>query len=205
VSPELTVRLVRHGQSRWNRDGRLQGQTARIPLTALGREQARSVAEALVGCGAVAVYSSDLRRAADTARLISRRIGVPVRLEPDLREQALGTLEGRRFADIWGRPDSPGGTDPDWRAPGGESEAEVYARLRRLFARLRNDHPGASVIMVTHGDTGRIALGLLRGHPVSRIPQTVLGNGEVVTVEMDRAFRPASDPPTDSVAAGWRR
>jgi broad specificity phosphatase PhoE len=95
------IHLVRHGQSTWNAVRRIQGQTAHVPLTALGHQQARQVATRLAGCGARAVFSSDLRRAVQTAVPVAERLGLLVTLEPDLRERSLGDLEGQQSGRVW--------------------------------------------------------------------------------------------------------
>src|SRR3954471_13891038 len=74
----LTLLLVRHGQSEWNAEGRLQGQTAHVPLTALGHEQAAAAAQRLAGLRPGALVSSDLRRAVETAEHCARATGLPM-------------------------------------------------------------------------------------------------------------------------------
>ena len=78
--------LVRHGETDWNADGRLQGQTDR-PLSDFGRKQARGLADELAAEGFEAIYSSDLARARETAEIIGARLGLPVELDSDLREK----------------------------------------------------------------------------------------------------------------------
>ena len=88
-----TLLLVRHGETDWNAEGRLQGHTDR-PLSDYGRRQARRLAEELEGEELEAIYSSDLARAHETAEIVGERLGLPVALEPDLREKDWGTWEG---------------------------------------------------------------------------------------------------------------
>src|SRR5690242_8696605 len=88
-----TLLLVRHGETDWNAEGRLQGQTDR-PLNEYGRRQARELAERLAGDGVVAIYASDLSRAKETAEIVGGRLGLPVVVDPDLRERNWGTWEG---------------------------------------------------------------------------------------------------------------
>lgn len=156
-----------------------------VPLTALGEQQARRAAAQLADCGASAVFSSDQRRAAQTALPIAERLGVRVTLESDLRERSLGAFEGQHSDELWSAAEDTWG-DPGWRPPGGESVRDVYERVTRFLDRLSARRDGAPVVVVTHGDTAIVALGALRGFLPGTLPWTPLGNGEVVGV-------PASD------------
>ena len=88
-----TLLLVRHGETDWNAEGRLQGHTDR-PLNAHGRTQAKDLAERLAGEGADAIYASDLSRAKETAEILGARLGLPVVIDADLREKNWGNWEG---------------------------------------------------------------------------------------------------------------
>ncbi|HEY1700687.1 MAG TPA: histidine phosphatase family protein [Trebonia sp.] len=174
------LHLVRHGQSTWNAVRRVQGQTAHVPLTALGEQQARQAADKLADSGAKAVYSSDLRRALQTAQPIARALGVIVTQDQDLRERCLGRFEGQDSRDMWAAADAAW-ADPGWRPPGGESIHDVRDRAHRFLGHLRARASGVPVVVVTHGDTAAVIAGILRGSPADEIPWTELANGEVVT------------------------
>ncbi|MFL6072657.1 MAG: histidine phosphatase family protein [Mycobacteriales bacterium] len=187
--------LVRHGQSEWNAEGRLQGQTPHVPLTALGRAQAEAAAEALRGSGAGAVYTSDLTRAVQTAAPIARALDVTAVVEPALREQALGALEGRLARDL-PEPDP----DPEQavsaaelartRWGGGESLHDVYHRVGPFLRRLLTQPPSPAVVLVSHGDTIRVAAAYLRGAGVDGVDWSgAVPNGSVTTI---RVRTPAS-------------
>jgi len=177
----VIVRLLRHGQSTWNLDRRVQGQQD-PPLTELGREQARESVAALTGAGAL--LSSDLRRARETADILGSALGVPVVITPLLREQGLGVLEGLTTEEALHRAGEHDWRDPDAAVPGGESLRTVYARLVPLATSIRAGEHGDDVALVTHGDTLRVAVCLLAGRPVTEIADPVVGNGEVVTIKM---------------------
>ena len=150
-----TLFLVRHGETDWNRDRRIQGSTD-IALNDTGRQQARDAATALrleIGDSAPVIVSSDLGRARETARIIAETLGVPLGdAYPELRERAYGDAEGvdtDEFARRWG----------DWYSaeiPGAEPWAALRTRAVRGMRRVardvrRSDAPTAPVVVVTHG------------------------------------------------------
>ena len=139
--------LVRHGQSEWNALGRWQGQ-ADPPLSPLGRDQARS---AVARLGVVdVIVSSDLDRALSTAAILAEGLGVgPVLVEPRLRERSAGEWSGLTRAEIdqqW-----PGYLAERLRPPGFEPDDVVRARVRSALDDVARDHPGAEVLVVSHG------------------------------------------------------
>ncbi len=91
--------VIRHGETAWNRERRLQGQLD-IPLNDTGRAQACALAEALAGEPIDAVYTSDLGRAMQTAAPLAETLGLQVRAEPRLRERCYGDLEGMTYAEV---------------------------------------------------------------------------------------------------------
>jgi probable phosphoglycerate mutase len=164
MSPATRLLLVRHGQSTWNAAARWQGQ-ADPPLSDLGRLQAKLAATALpdvMGGPLDAIWSSDLQRAADTARIIAAELGpIPVRLDPGLRERDAGEWSGLTREDIDAR--YPGYLEPPEkgsgfaasgrrpRPPGWEPDEALLGRAVEAFGRIAAAAPGASVLAVTHG------------------------------------------------------
>ena len=135
--------LVRHGETDWNADGRLQGQTDR-PLSDFGRRQARQLADELADEQLEAIYSSDLSRARETAEIVGERLGLPVVLEPDLREKDWGTWEGLTAVER------------DRVEFVGESTEAHQERMLRALRRISGLHPGdVRVLVVTHGGSMR--------------------------------------------------
>ncbi len=167
--PDLGLsRLViwRHGRTEWNASGRFQGQLD-PPLDDRGREQAAAAAPHLVAAGLspenTVVVSSDLRRAAETATALTGLLGVPLRLDPRLREHGLGTWEGLTRDEVAASfPDQYA----DWlagrpvRGRGGEQLAEVTARAVAALADLP---PVATAVVVTHGGTSARLIEALLG------------------------------------------
>ncbi len=140
-----TLLLVRHGETDWNADGRLQGQTDR-PLSEFGRRQARQLAEELAGEELDAIYASDLARARETAQIVAERLGLPVALDPDLREKDWGNWEGLTAVER------------DRVEFVGESTAAHQERTLRALRRIAEQHPdGGRILVVTHGGSMRRA------------------------------------------------
>lgn len=148
--------LLRHGETQWSREGRHTG-TTDLPLTDLGRDQAREAAGRLsaLEVDPVLVLSSPLQRARVTADLA----GLSAQVDADLREWDYGGYEGRSTADIR----STSGTDWDVFRDGvvaghtpGELVEEVAARGARVIARVRESLEGGDVVLVGHGHTSRI-------------------------------------------------
>jgi broad specificity phosphatase PhoE len=138
-----TLLLVRHGETDWNAEGRLQGHTDR-PLSDYGRRQARRLAEELEGEELEAIYSSDLARARETAEIVGERLGLQLALEPDLREKDWGTWEGLSAVER------------DRVEFVGESTEAHQERMLRALRRISERHPGnARILVVTHGGSMR--------------------------------------------------
>jgi probable phosphoglycerate mutase len=134
--------LVRHGETDWNAEGRLQGHTDR-PLNDHGRRQAHELAEELTGEQLDAIYSSDLVRARETAEIVGERLGLPVMLDRGLREKNWGTWEGLTPAER------------DAVELVGESTEEHTARTLGALRRIAERHPDGRVLVVTHGGSLR--------------------------------------------------
>jgi len=181
LSP-TTLYLVRHGQSQWNIERRIQGQTPDIELTDLGREQAAAVAADLRATGARHVISSDLVRARQTAEPIATALGVPLEVDPDLREQAMGEVEGRYSAEVLAAHPDLDWTDATHRFPGGESRGEVFDRMARALTRAAA-RPGP-VVVVSHGDAIRLALSWAAGRHVADVAWQDVPNCSIWTVQI---------------------
>ena len=194
--------FVRHGQSTWNLERRVQGQQDEPELTELGRQQAAGAAAGLVGAARIALLlSSDLTRAVQTAEIIGEALRLTPVVTPLLREQSLGSLEGLTTRQASDRLAGVDLTDPDRTYGGGESRNDVLARVRHLLAdpRLGRLAEGAGVALVSHGDTIRIAVADLLGEDPLASSWRPIDNGSVTVI---RATRPASDSALRSACRG---
>jgi len=154
--PGVTTRfiLVRHGETEWNVEARVQGQRDSV-LTAEGIAQVDAIARRIAEEPFDALVSSDLGRALDTARRISARSGRAIVSDPRLRERHFGIGEGMTYDEI-GRawPDAFARTreaDADFAIPGGESRRAFHERVVAAFEALAREHAGRRVVVVTHG------------------------------------------------------
>ena len=154
MSEAARVLAIRHGETTWNVDTRIQGQLD-IGLNDTGRWQAGRLAQALAAEPITAIYASDLGRAFETAEHVGRATGVPVIPEPGLRERHFGEFQGRTFADIeTALPEQSmlwRTRDPDFAPTGGESLKQLRERVVSTAQLLAARHPGELIVMVGHG------------------------------------------------------
>jgi broad specificity phosphatase PhoE len=191
-----TVYLARHGQSDWNAAGRWQGHADR-PLTALGLRQATDLAHELAGVPLEAVYSSDLRRARETAEAVAAPRGLQVSTVADLREVDVGSWSGLTRAEAMERFPRE-----FWRWTKGEhgwEDGETYEQMAERVVgavrRIAAGHAGESVLVVAHGGPIRavhaVALGLdvsehrrrQRVEPNARVSRIAVENGEIAKLD----------------------
>ena len=187
--------LVRHGESTWNARGLAQGHDDQARLTSRGLRQARGVAVQLRDRPIRALYSSDLRRALQTAAPIASALGLSVTRDARLRERCLGVLEGAATAAI--SPAVSGVSDgrvadPDARPAGGESLRDFYRRVADFTDELTAlgatggldpaADPGwaGDVAVVAHGGTLRMMTAYRRGVPVEQMTWEPLANACIV-------------------------
>jgi probable phosphoglycerate mutase len=166
----LDLFLIRHGQSETYVEGTpfpLAGGHGDPPLSALGREQARSVGDRLAGAGIEAIYVTTLCRTTQTAVPLAGRLGLTPLVEPDLREVYLGEWEGglyrKMVADLHPIAQRMFAEERWDVIPGGESLASFHDRIRAAIGRLAAGHAGQRVAVFTHGGVIGQALTLATG------------------------------------------
>ena len=148
------ILLIRHGETLWNQQGRMQGQND-SPLTPTGLEQARKLARRLKHVAFTALYSSDLGRAHQTARCIADETGHEVIADPGLRERHFGIFEGLTNAEIQVRHPEDYAVfarrDAEYVVPGGESAAGFRKRVVQTLEAIAARHSGETITVVSHG------------------------------------------------------
>jgi 2,3-bisphosphoglycerate-dependent phosphoglycerate mutase len=145
--------LFRHGETDWNREGRLQGHVD-TPLNATGLAQAESLAQQMRLRGLDAVVSSDLSRALTTARIVAEACRVPVLIDEGLRETNIGEAEGLLWAEVrarFGALTERWHYDPEAAFPGGETGLATLTRGLAALRRLTQLHPYRRIAVSTHG------------------------------------------------------
>ena len=180
----MTIVMVRHGETDWNREDRFQGHSD-PPLNDRGRSQARALAQALGGLEAAALYSSPLARAHETAIILAERLRLEVHMRDDLREVDVGSWSGLTRSEAEAR--FPAGYRR-WLEFGhgwddGETYQELGLRVLSEVRRIAEDHPGERVVAVTHGGPIRSALAASAGVQFGDARRSihVIGNCAVVS------------------------
>ena len=176
------ITAVRHGETAWNAQSRLQGHLD-IDLNDLGRWQAQRVGLALADSGISTIYCSDLRRAHDTALAIAQHSGISatdLRLEPGLRERSFGSFEGLTYEQVsalhpedalrWKQ------RDPHWAPPGGESPTALRQRITTTLHAIAAQHPGEHIALVSHGGVLDMLYRLATGQALNAPRTWELGN-----------------------------
>lgn len=180
------ITAVRHGETAWNAESRLQGHLD-IDLNDLGRWQAQRVGLALADSGISTIYCSDLCRAHNTALAISRAISqhsgiapIDLRREPGLRERSFGSFEGLTYEQVstlhpedalrWKQ------RDPHWAPPGGESPTALHQRIATTLHAIAVQHPGEHIALVSHGGVLDMLYRLATGQALNAPRTWELGN-----------------------------
>jgi len=180
--------LIRHGESTWNAERRIQGQRD-APLSARGHRQAARLAERLRPVTLAAIYVSSLQRARQTAAYLADGRDVPVSSRDDLREVCIGIFEGLtveevevRYPEEWARWQAE-----SWRYPisGAESQPHFQQRVWQAVSEIAARHPGEDVAVVTHGGVISMYLSTLLEIDIWQWSRFSQGNTALNIVEME--------------------
>ena len=169
--------FLRHGETEWNTEGRVCGHTD-VPLSEAGRQQARWLALRMKSIPVEALYSSPLRRALDTARMVGEAIGHEPIVDDRLRELSYGEWEGKTFDEVE-RADPPAYlawvADPGSLAPpGGESGEQLVERVAPFFDLMASRHGRGHVAVVCHKTVGRLLACHILGAPLADYRRRVI-------------------------------
>ncbi len=167
----MNIYIVRHGETDWNREGIYQGQTD-TSLNEKGRDDAKKLAAALSKIRFSCIYSSDLKRARETAEIINESLNLPVFYTRNLREMDFGRWTGISVFDMekidpdlfrrW--QDNPWDISP----PGGETFRELTERVVDTIEEISNKHRDENILVVSHGGPIKaLILWLIHGNPSS--------------------------------------
>ena len=169
---EARIILIRHGETEWNREGRIQGYHGDSPLTANGRAQAQRLAARLREEELSALHASDSERAVQTAAPIVAALGLAIVPDAALRERNYGDFEGWTYAELEReRPDAYRkfrSRDPDYAPPAGESGARFRDRILAALERIAAAAVGGCAAVVTHGGV----LGVMYRHVNGAAPDS---------------------------------
>lgn len=180
------IYLIRHGETAWNEAGRYQGHQD-VELSPRGLEQAILLRERLRKENIKAIYTSDLKRARDTANIIAQAHGLMVNELYSFRELNFGLWEGLTYQEIASRyPEewkkwlaAPGNI----RVPGGESYLELQDRVYRAFLKIVARHPGEKLAIVAHGGTLRVIICKALGLGLEGLWRFRIDNGSISILE----------------------
>jgi probable phosphoglycerate mutase len=184
------IYLVRHGETDWNAEGRVQGGTD-TALNATGRRQAVDLASRIKGVRLDAVYSSGLRRSRDTAELV--RSQAPLTSLVGLDDRKQGKFEGRRIDAS--DPDTAAeykrrSADPDDALDGGESLNQLFERVRATIGSIRKQHSTGTILIVGHFITNQMILRALLNLTAEQAQSINQSNDEVYMLELDSGNPP---------------
>jgi probable phosphoglycerate mutase len=183
--------LVRHGQTEWNRERRIQG-NGDSPLTELGYAQAKAAAVAVKQYGIDALYASDAGRALQTSEPIVLASESNLSMDPRLRERHYGLFEGKTQPEI--RQEFPELYEayrlrrPGFVAPGGESSAALQARAMEACGEIVSRHSGQTVAVVSHGGTIQAIARYVLDVPLSVQWRVRLENGGLTIIRYNDDF-----------------
>jgi broad specificity phosphatase PhoE len=178
--------LVRHGQSTWNQEHRIQGQLD-PPLSELGRRQAAVLGARLAAHRFAGLYASDLKRAFETAEVVGAAIHLQPEARTSLREVFLGEWEGltteeiaERYPEAW----ASWVEEPDWDVvPSGEGQAAFDRRVAAAMDDIARLHPQGDVLVVTHGGVIQVALHRIVGKPSRGLFPFKIQNASITLIE----------------------
>jgi broad specificity phosphatase PhoE len=185
----VTVFLLRHGETAWNKLGRVMGRT-QVPLGADGVQQIQKIAPLVAALELDAIYTSPLRRAVQTAKVVAAGTKLPVCKSEGLNEIAFGDWAGRYFDELIDNElyrrfiKSPAAT----LLPGGETITDVQRRGLKVIHEAAQKVPGGRFLFVSHGDVIRAILCHYMKLPLNEYRRLRVDNGSLSALQTDRRW-----------------
>ena len=174
-----TLILIRHGETEWNREARVQGHLDSA-LTLEGIAETEACAKRLQSEAIERVIASDLGRARHTAEILNAVMNLPICYEPALRERCYGIGQGKTYAELDAmHPElfsRTRATDPDFTIDGGESRRQFHRRITSALAHIVENHAGRRVLVVTHGGVLGVIYRWLNDLPIASAHQVEIPN-----------------------------
>lgn len=187
MNKKTMIYIVRHGETDWNITRRMQGATD-IPLNEKGRKQAEAIAKHLATINLDAIYSSPLKRALETGKIIAAyHKQTPFVVNTALIEKSFGVLEGRtreeynnyhpslKWENSW--------SYPDFRPPEGESLRDVHMRTKKFIRKILQSHRGEKIVLVAHGITIRLLIAAIVCTPIELLGMYETQNASLTILE----------------------
>ncbi|MFZ1244891.1 MAG: histidine phosphatase family protein [Azonexus sp.] len=188
TSRATQICLVRHGETEWNAERRIQGQID-IGLNDIGRRQAVAAGRWLKSAGIVALYSSDLKRAWTTAQSIGAELGLVPASVPEMRERRYGVFEGLTYDEAKAKHPAGyaafEGRNANYDFENGESLHAMFARVTGKLQALAAAHPGQSIAIVLHGGVLDIINRFVRGNPLEKPRDFLIPNAGINWIAME--------------------
>ncbi|MGI8625787.1 MAG: bifunctional RNase H/acid phosphatase [Geodermatophilaceae bacterium] len=186
LAPPTRLYLLRHGLTVHTPERRFSGRND-LALTERGGAQIAAAGQRLAVLGSIsALFSSPLRRTRESAEIMADALHLPIDVDDDLVELDFGSLEGLTWAEAQSAfPDQLAAfrSSPDIAAPGGESISVVRARMGRVLARIRHDHEGRDVAVLTHLTPIKVLLCMALDVPLSTVHRIFLAPAGLSIVE----------------------
>lgn len=187
TSQVTRICLVRHGETEWNAERRIQGQID-IGLNETGLRQAAAAGRWLRGAGITALYSSDLKRAWTTAQAIGEALGLVPQPAPQMRERRYGIFEGLTYAEAHEKyPEGYAafeGRNADYNFENGESLHVMFERVSTKLQAIAAAHPGQAVVVVLHGGVLDIINRFVRGNSLEMPRDFLIPNAGINWVSL---------------------
>ncbi|HUJ80029.1 MAG TPA: histidine phosphatase family protein [Nitrospiria bacterium] len=185
----LALLLIRHGETDWNREGRVMGWRP-VPLNDTGRGQIGRLAASLKGVRVEALYASPLQRTLETARILGDALGLSPTLDDRWIETKITGWEGQLWSELEGHPirDRYYAAPTETRLPDGERLADVRDRVAAAAAELERRHPHAMIAVVSHADPIRAVVGHYIGLELSASHNFRIDHATATIVEIDRGI-----------------